>query len=120
MTVTHVQGCTKSSQGSWQTTTPCVANPTLKSLSPVPQLPGNPLCFKGHLDITVTSVTAALVVQYRKLESRPIYLMAKKRLRRVVQEWQAVADAKKASRHQLAAVQLSANHKVMRKAWLSW
>ncbi|KAL3152452.1 hypothetical protein ABBQ32_001497 [Trebouxia sp. C0010 RCD-2024] len=58
--------------------------------------------------------------EYRKLESRPIYLMAKKRLRRVVQEWQAVADAKKASRQQLAAVQKSADHKVMRKAWLSW
>lgn len=61
-----------------------------------------------------------LVLQYRKLESRPIYLMAKKRLRRVVQEWQAVADAKKASRQQLAAVQTSADHKVMRKAWLGW
>ena len=61
-----------------------------------------------------------LMTQYRKLESRPIYLMAKKRLRRVVQEWQAVADAKKASRQQLAAVQKSANHKVMRTAWLSW
>ena len=60
------------------------------------------------------------VAQYRKLESRPIHVMAKKRLRRVVQEWQAAVATKKASRQRTAAIQLSANHKVMRKAWLSW
>ena len=59
-------------------------------------------------------------MQYRKLESRPIYVMAKKRLRRVVQEWQAAADARKASRQRVTAVQNSADHKVMRKAWVSW
>ena len=59
-------------------------------------------------------------MQYRKLESRPVYVMAKKRLRRVVQEWQAAADARKAFRQQVTAVKRSADHKVMRKAWLSW
>jgi hypothetical protein len=66
------------------------------------------------------TVTLAAVAQYRKLESRPIFVMAKKRLRRVVQEWQAAVHAKEAARRQVAAVQLQANHKVMRRALLSW
>ena len=62
----------------------------------------------------------AAVVQYRKLESRPIFVMAKKRLRRVSQEWQAAVHAKEAARRRVAAVQLQANHKLMRRALLSW
>lgn len=64
--------------------------------------------------------TLAAVLQYRKLESRPIFVMAKKRLRRVVQEWQAAVHGKEAARRQVAAVQLQANHKLMRQALLSW
>ncbi|DBA91048.1 TPA: hypothetical protein ACH3X2_004154 [Trebouxia sp. C0005] len=58
--------------------------------------------------------------EYRKLESRPIFVMAKKRLRRVVQEWQAAVHAKEAARRQEAAVQRQANHKLMKRALLSW
>jgi hypothetical protein len=46
--------------------------------------------------------------------------MAKKRLRRVVQEWQAAVQAKEAARRWVAAVQLQADHKLMRRALLSW
>ena len=46
--------------------------------------------------------------------------MAKKRLRRVVQEWQAAAQSRQAKRHQMAAVQLLANHRIMKKAFLGW
>lgn len=66
------------------------------------------------------TVTLAAVMQYRKLESRPIFVMAKKRLRRVVQEWQAAVHAKEAARRQEAAVQRQANHKLMKRALLSW
>ncbi len=85
------------------------------------------MCSGLHGDNTPCRQVAATLpdaccanVQYRKLESRPVFVMAKKRLRRVVQEWQAAAQARKARRCRVTAIQLQATHKVMRRALLSW
>lgn len=59
-------------------------------------------------------------VQYRKLESRPIFVMAKKRLRRVMQEWQAAIKAKQTKKERLTAVDKHAHHKLLKAVLVSW
>ena len=88
----------------------------------------HPVCFQLRLKAQLPrsacvqnlAPTALCLLQYRKLESRPIFVMAKKRLRGVFEEWQAAAQDKQAARHRDTALTRHAHHKILKKAWLSW